>query len=121
MINDPGLMALLQARRNYSTRAPAAPNIGTDPMEPPDPVVTPPPAAVPAPPPEAKSLARAQRMRAYMQANGMQPMTYGANNRRTGNLPIGSGLPGGMQSELAGTGDVGRPPEQPRPRGFGGI
>ena len=150
MALDPGVMAILQGRRQFATRAPAAPGIVTDPMEPPDPVVTPPPVAVPAPPPEAKALARASRMRNYMQANGMTPITYGANNERRGNLPVGSGLPGGVDmptggkpaqapapvkqgkpqnasnlslggGNLAGTGGVGRPPEAPRPRGFGGI
>lgn len=111
MALDPGVMAILQARRQFATRAPAAPGIVTDPMEPPDPVVTPPaPVAVPAPPPEAKALARASRMRNYMQANGMTPITYGANNERRGNLPVGSGLPGGVDMPTGG-----KPAQAPAP------
>lgn len=122
MALDPGVMAILQGRRQFATRGPVAAGAQTDPQEPPEyGLPTPAPVAVPAPPPEAKSLARANRMRGYMQANGMTPITYGANNQRRGNLPVGSGLAGGMQSDLAGTGDVGRPPEPMRPRGFGGI
>lgn len=110
MALDPGVMAILQGRRNFATRAPAAPGIVTDPMEPPDPVVTPPaPVAVPAPP-EAKSLARANRMRGYMQANGLTPITYGANNERRGNLPVGSGLPGGVDTPTGG-----KPVQPPAP------
>jgi len=126
MALDPGVMAILQARRNYATRGPVAAGPVINPVDtgPVDtgPVIQPP---VPVPPvaaaPEAKSLARASRMRNYMQANGMKPITYGAFNERRGNLPVGSGLPGGMQSDLAGTGDVGQQPEPLRPRGFGGI
>ncbi len=101
MALDPGILAILQARRNYATRGPVPAGAQTDPQEPPeyglppsDPVAVPAPVAAPAPP-EAKSLARASRMRNYMQANGMTPMTYGRFNVRRGNLPVGSGLPGG--------------------------
>lgn len=95
MALDPSVMAILQGRRQFATRGPVAAGAQTDPQEPPEyGLPTPAPVAVPAPPPEAKSLARANRMRGYMQANGMTPITYGANNERRGNLPVGSGLPG---------------------------
>ena len=145
MALDPGILAILQARRNYATRGPVPAGAQTDPQEPPEyglppsaPVAVPAPVAAPAPP-EAKSLARANRMRGYMQANGMTPMTYGRFNVRRGNLPIGSGLPGGAQSSLASysgppipgmpisnnssnTNPTTWPQGQPQPiPGFGGI
>ena len=144
MALDPGILAILQARRNYATRGPVAAGPVINPVDtgPGDtgPVIQPP---VPVPPvaasPEAKSLARASRMRNYMQANGMTPMTYGRFNVRRGNLPIGSGLPGGAQSSLASysgppipgmpisnnssnTNPTTWPQGQPQPiPGFGGI
>ena len=49
-------------------------------------------------------------MRGYMQANGLTPITYGANNERRGNLPVGSGLPGGVDTPTGG-----KPVQPPAP------
>lgn len=105
-VMTPEMMAILQARRPYQTRGPSGnmddgkdpePIVRGPPIRPPVDGKPPEPVATPATDPGIRAANRAQRMRAYMEANGMSAMRYGANNVRRGNVSVGSDGPGYVQ------------------------
>lgn len=90
MINDPALMALIQARRQYNARDPGSIiTRGPDPVGPPIPV-DPPPVAPPQPSAADRAVNRGALMQNYMRTMGLTPMRYGQGDVRTGNMSLGS-------------------------------
>ena len=143
MINDPSVMAIIQARRNFNARDPSGITTvkndpgQTDPAEPGgnQTPVQPPPQVSPA----DRAIARQNMMNNYMQRMGLQGYRYGAGNVRTGNIPRGGSDGAGYQSLVPGALPVtgtppvsggtltpqtlasGNGPPSPPPAGFGPV
>jgi hypothetical protein len=116
MINDPSVLAIIQARRQYNARDPnsiiTAPKGNAGQTDPPEPgggnlaPVQPPPAS-----PADRAAARQTMMNNYMQRMGLQGYRYGAGNVRTGNIPRGGSNGAGYQALVPGALPVnGAPP-----------